>query len=261
MDQPGSSGSERIPERLAEVDYVIAPSRHPVREIPPDGRPREAMDRLGAEHLRDRDLLAIVLRSGARGLNVVDLAEALLRRYGSFAGMASASVEELRKFKGVGRVKAQVLAAALEIGRRLPERGSAGASVRNPEDAARLLRAQAQTLEHEVFWTLLLDAKNRLKCKPIAVTSGLLDASLVHPREVFQQAIRQGAAALVLAHNHPSGDPTPSAEDVRITRQLIDSGRIVDIKVMDHVILGRPGDGWHGDYVSLREQGLVNFST
>ena len=110
-----------------------------------------------------------------------------------------------------------------------------------------------------MFWTLLLDAKNQLKGRPAEITCGLLDASLVHPREVFQEAIRLGAAAVVLAHNHPSGEPTPSAEDVRITKQLVEAGRIVDIKVMDHVVLGKPAALGLPDFVSMREQGLVSF--
>ena len=131
--------------------------------------------------------------------------------------------------------------------------------VRTPEDAARLLQPVARGLETEVFWILHLDAKNGLKGQPHEVTRGLLDASLVHPREVFKEAIREGIAAVVVAHNHPSGDSTPSAEDVRITKQLIEAGRILDIRVLDHVILGKPTGMGDKGFTSMREQGILDF--
>jgi len=134
-----------------------------------------------------------------------------------------------------------------------------GAPVRAPADVARLMSETARPLEQEVFWVLLLDAKNRLKTQPQVVSRGLLDASLVHPREVFQVAIRANTAAVILVHNHPSGDPTPSAEDLRVTRQLVAAGKVVDIKVLDHIVVGKGAGAAEDGFVSMRESGLVDF--
>ncbi len=231
-----------------------------VCDMPERLRPREEVERSGVENVADDILLAIVLRSGVQGLNVIELARSMLRRYGSLSGIAKASAEELTSTPGIGPVKAQVLRATLELGSRLArEATDAEYVIRAPEDVARLLRPRARTLEQETFWVLLLDAKNRLKGQPLDVTQGILDASLVHPREVFREAVRAASAAIVVAHNHPSGDPTPSAEDVRITRQLVSAGRVVDIKVLDHVVVGRSSAERPQDFVSLRESGVVNF--
>jgi len=242
---------------LREQYYVFS---RPLREVPESERPRELFDRLGAEQAEDRHLLAIILRSGVRGRSVMDLADGLLNEYGSLGALAGASVDDLRAIHGMGRVRAQVVKAALELARRLGARGDAAAApVRTPEDAALLLRHQAITRDVESFWVLLLDRKYRLRRPPLEITRGILDASLVHPREVFKEAIRTSSAALVLVHNHPSGDPTPSPEDVRITRQLVEAGRIVDIEVLDHIILGRAGEDRPRDFLSLRESGFVAF--
>lgn len=243
-----------------DIAYVIEPSRWQVRDIPVQLRPREAMDRVGEENVTDDVLLAIILGSGSRGLNVVDLARGMLKHFGSLTALAGATTEELEAFRGIGKAKAKTLKAALEIGKRLHDEALPGDTViRTPEDVAGLLAPRVRTLESEVFWVLHLNAKNVAKGRPKAVTKGLLNASLVHPREIFREAVRSAAAAVVLAHNHPSGDPTPSAEDIRITRQLIDAGKIVDIKVLDHVVLGRPGQDSGRPFTSMREEGLVAF--
>jgi DNA repair protein RadC len=235
-----------------------------VCDMPVRMRPREAVERLGVENVPDQVLLAILLRSGARGMNVVDLAERLVRTYGSLTALSRASVEELtgnRHLRGLGKVKAQMLKAALELSRRMADerRDERGSVVRSPEDAAVVLRETAKPLDHERFWTLPLDSKNRLKWGVEEISRGILDTSLVHPREVFKRAIQWGCAAVVLVHNHPSGDPTPSAEDVRITRQLIQAGQVIGIKVLDHIVLGRPSAERARDFVSLRESGTVEF--
>ena len=231
-----------------------------IKEMPELLRPREEMARVGAENASERVLLSVLLRNGIRGLNVMDLAESLLNEYGSLTALAAASVEDLASHAGVGRVKALTLKAALELARRLAQekRGSAYA-VRTPEDAVRVLRETSQPLREERFWALFLDAKNRLQGQPHEVTKGILDASLIHPREVFRAAVERGSAAVVVVHNHPSGDPTPSAEDVRVTRQLVQAGRVVGIKVLDHVVLGSRTNDSGADYVSLREAGLADF--
>ena len=241
-------------------EYPVRPSRSTVRDMPERLRPREELERRGVENVADDVLVAVILRSGVRGMNVQDLARELLQRYGSLTGLASASAQELARMPGMGRVKAQVLLAALETGRRLnEERFSTAPPVRTPYDAACLLQADARTLDKEVFWVLHLDAKNRLKGRPAVITSGLLDASLVHPREVFRDAVRSATAAVVLAHNHPSGDPAPSPDDIRITKQLVDAGRTLDIRVLDHIVVGRPGEDGQARYVSMREDGIATF--
>jgi len=242
-----------------DSEYVITNSSWRVRDMPERLRPREEMERLGVENVSDDVLLALILRSGVRGLSVVDLARGLLREYGSLTALAGASVEELAARKGMGRVKAQVLKASLEFASRLGEEAMPRRyRVRSPEDAARLLRDRTKSLDREVFWVLLLDAKNFLKTRPVNITTGLLDASLVHPREVFREAIRSATAAVVLVHNHPSGDPAPSPEDVRITKQLVEAGKVVDIRILDHVILGKQGPAGK-DFLSFREDGIIDF--
>lgn len=244
--------------------YPIASSGWTVKELPKRMQPREEMERLGARHVSDATLLAILLRTGTQGLNVVELAEALLRKYGSLTALSCTTVDALRKDKdarGLGKVKAQTLLAALEIGRRLQQEATPDrVRICTPEDAVRLLAPDVRTLEREVFWVLNLDTKNRLHGRPCEISQGILDASLVHPREVFREAVRSGSAAVVLAHNHPSGDPHPSAEDVRITRQLIEAGRVMDIRVLDHVIIGGGQEQGLPRFASLREGGILDFA-
>jgi DNA repair protein RadC len=238
--------------------YSLEPIR--VADIPSRQRPREQFERMGAESVPEDVLLALILRSGVQGMNVVDLARGLIQQYGSLTELAKASVEDLSRMRGMGKVKAQVLKAALELAKRLSEESAPTRhTIRSPEDAAGILRERMRTREEESFWVLLLDGKNRLVKAPIEVTRGLLDASLVHPREVFKEAIRSSSAAVVLAHNHPSGDPNPSAEDIRITKQLVEAGRIVDIHVLDHVVLGRQSASGNADFFSFREAGIVEF--
>ncbi len=247
-------------EPRVRVGYVIKPSGGRIRDIPERLRPREEADRVGVENVSDDLLLAIVLRSGIRGANVVDVARSLLRKHGSLTALAACSVAELASESGLGRVKAQVLKCALEIGRRLNEEGLPRKfKITCPADVVRLLGAGCRSLEAELFWVLHLDTKNGLKGSPFNVTRGILDASLVHPREVFREAVRCGAAAVILAHNHPSGDPAPSTEDMRMTRQLIEAGGVMDIKVLDHVILGKSDGSGQKPFFSMREEGVAKF--
>ena len=254
MAQPPSGCRE---ERAAYPSPALT-----VREMLPDLRPREALAQRGATALADDALLAILLRNGRRGRNVVELARDLLQAFGGLGPLANASFEEIvaRRFAGVGRVKAMEIAAALELGRRAAAQDVRAEApvVREPAMVAAQLRPLVSGLRQEVFWALLLDARNRLIGRPQEISRGLLDSSPVHPREVFSAAIRHAAAGLILAHNHPSGDPTPSTEDLRVTRQLVEASRILGIRVLDHVILGRETDQRPGHF-SLREKGLVTF--
>lgn len=238
--------------------YEISLSR--IKDLPGHRRPRELALEAGVQNVPDEVLVAILLRGGIRGQSVIDLARQVLDRHqGSLARLAAASHDEIRAVKGIGDVKALELRAALELGRRAAgERNEALPLIREPAHVLALLQKETAQLDQEAFWVLLLDQKYRLRRAPEAVTKGILDASLAHPREVFREAIRMAAAAIIVAHNHPSGDPTPSAEDVRATRQLVETGKVVGIQLLDHVVIGgkRPHPA---PYVSLREAGLVDF--
>lgn len=246
-----------------QVNEPAAPSVSRICDLPGKIRPRELAMEQGVEHVSDEILLAILLRTGGRrGQSVLDLARRLLRAHHySLDLLADASVEELVALAdGIGPVKALELRAALELGRRAaaaapPEQWPL---IREPSPVVTLLGPEAETLQQEVFWILPLNVKYRLLRSPIPITRGLLNASLVHPREVFREAIRATAAAVILAHNHPSGDPRPSTEDLQITRRLVEVGRVVGIPVLDHIILGgrRPPPP---PYESLRDSGAVSF--
>ncbi len=240
--------------------YPAAPLT--VREMLPGLRPREALALRGAAQLPDDALLAILLRSGRRGRNVAELARDVLQAFEGLPRLAHASFEEItaRHISGLGKVKAMEIAAAFELGRRVAAQAAVAEApvVRDPASVADQLRPLSGGLRQEVFWALLLDARNRLIGRPLEISRGLLDSSPVHPREVFSKAISYAAAAVILAHNHPSGDPTPSIEDLRVTRQLVEASRIIGIRVLDHVIVGRETDLRPG-HLSLREKGLATF--
>lgn len=259
QEQARSYPENRPPDLLREQHYKI--SEVTVHQMPEQERPRELCDRIGMENLADKHLIALILRSGVRGHNVVDIAEGLLKEYGTLQTMAQVSVEDLARVPGMGKVRAQVLKAALELARRVtaapPDRRM---TVRTPPEALQALLSHgvATHREFETFWVILLNRRYQLCRPPLEITRGILDASLVHPREVFKEAIRANSAALLLLHNHPSGDPTPSAEDIRITRQLVDAGKVVQIDVLDHIVVGSAAAGGR-EYVSLRESGLVSF--
>jgi DNA repair protein RadC len=214
-------------------------------------RPRERLYWNGATALADVELLALQLGSGTRGRTAVEVACAMLAAYGSLADVASREPSELARLRGVGPAKAARLAAAFELTRRLRGR-QPGARLRLGS-AAEVYAAYAPLMEdlsREVFRVALLDAQNRLLRDRI-ISEGTLSASLVHPREVFKPAIVESAASVILLHNHPSGDPTPSREDVRLTRQLAECARLLELRVHDHVIIGQ------GRFVSLAEQGIL----
>ena len=250
----------KTPLKESATAYEISLSR--IKDLPGHRRPREVALEAGISNVPDEVLVAILLRAGTRGQSVIDLARQVLDRHqGSLARLAAASHDELLglRIKGLGPVKILELRAALELGRRAAgERNEALPLVREPAHVLALLQKETAQLDQETFWVLMLDQKYRLRRAPEAVTKGILDASFAHPREVFREAIRMAAAAIIVAHNHPSGDPTPSAEDVRATRQLVETGKIVGIQLLDHIVIG--GKKPHpAPYVSLREAGLVDF--
>ncbi len=226
-----------------------------IKDMPDQERPRERLVERGADALRDAELIAILLRTGMKGLSAIHVAEVLMQRFGTLERLARASLEELQQVKGVGRDKAIALKSAFTLARRMAKELHRDSPVLDtPERIADLLREDNRTYEVESFQVVLLNTRRKLM-RVEKISQGTLDTILVHPREVFKMAIAAGAAAVVLVHNHPSGDPTPSEADIKVTRDLIRAGQLLRIDVLDHVILGRKTDGRDKDYVSLRELG------
>lgn len=221
-----------------------------MRELPSEERPRERLRRYGASTLSNQELLAIILRVGVAGENVVHVAERLLRDFGGLPGLHNASHGELERQHGMGEAKAAQLHAALELGRRMvaaqPEERP---TIRSPQDLANLVEAEMSLLEQEHLKVALLDTRNRVQ-RIHEVYKGTLNSAQVRIAEVLQPAVRDGCAAIVITHNHPSGDPTPSAQDVVMTAELAKACKIFDIDLLDHVIIGR------GRFLSMKEVGL-----
>lgn len=221
---------------------------------PVELRPRERLLDLGGQALSTQELLALLLGSGIPTLGVSELARLLLVRAGGLRRLAQRSIAELCGMRGIGPAQSTRLAAAFEIARRLSaEPVARGLPIRGGHDVHRLLSPRLRDLRKEVFLALLLDGRNRL-LREERISEGSLTSAIVHPREVFAPAIRESAGAIVVVHNHPSGDPTPSREDLEITARLAQVGRLVGINLLDHVILGDPG------YLSLRERGYLESS-
>ncbi len=222
-----------------------------IRDLPLSERPRERLQKLGVEALSAQEILAVILGRGIAGESVMVTAQRLLSQFGDLKGIAGASVEELSQVKGIGLAKAAQIKAAFELSRRLEGYPQAEDKpvVKTPEDVTSLVRGRLKGKKKEHFLALLLDTRNRLiKVSEIAI--GSLDASIVHPREVFKEAISASAASVIFAHNHPSGDPTASEDDIRLTKRLVKAGEIVGIDVLDHIIIGDE------NYLSLKREGL-----
>lgn len=233
------------------VDETKVAEWHPtMKDLPPSDRPTERLLNNGSATLSTPELLAVILRTGTEGRNVTRLAEDLLARCGGLNGLLRAPISEIRAHRGVGKVKAAQLKAALEIGRRLREEApDERRQVRSPADVADMLLLEMGPLEHEQFRVILLDNKNRVTGIR-KLYDGSVNSSIVRIAEVFRDAIRENCPALVVVHNHPSGDPAPSPEDIRVTKEIVAAGRLLQIDVLDHVILGR------GCFESLRQKGL-----
>jgi len=221
-------------------------------------RPQQRLERFGAAALSDAELLAMLVRSGTRGHDVLTLSAQLISEAGSIAGLLAWHEADFRNVKGIGRVKALQLIATMEIARRAISLPPSESPVLNRADLiASNLHSVVSGLEVEKFWVLCLNRRNRLR-KRVEISSGTATAALAHPREVFRSAIRESAAAVVCAHNHPSGDPSPSAADIQLTRQLREAAAAVDIPLLDHVIIGRrSADPLGRGYYSFREAGLL----
>jgi DNA repair protein RadC len=221
-----------------------------IREMPEHEKPRERLRDYGPEALSDGELLAILLRVGSVGINAVQLSQQLLREFGGWRGLQRASFHDLLGRHGVGEAKTAQLKAALEIGRRLALLGGEDrVQIKAPADVAALMQVEMSHLDQEHLRAICVNTKNHVQ-KVHTVYIGSLNASMVRVGEVFREAIKLNSAALIVVHNHPSGDPTPSAEDVLVTRQIVDAGKLLDIDVLDHLVIGQ------GRYVSMRERGL-----
>ena len=224
-----------------------------LKDQPVSQRPRERLAALGADALSHAELIAILLRTGLKGANAVQVGQQLLNQFGSLQSLAKASVTDLQKVKGIGRDKAVTLMAAFALAHKMAKEFQDESPVLdNPENVVALLRAKNLVKNVETLQVLCLNTRRRL-IRVDEVIDGTIDTLLVHPREVFKFAISANAAAVVLAHNHPSGDPTPSEADIKVTRDLIRAGQLLKIDVLDHVIIGRATPERQKDYVSLRE--------
>ena len=234
-----------------EEALTAGETRAPIKDWPLNERPREKLLRFGPQALTDAELLAIVIRAGTGRSNALDIARTILTNEKSLRGVAGKNAAELMRLNGIGEAKAVSLLAAFEIGRRAQSSDGEGKIIiRSPDDVGRLMIPRLRDRLNEVFVVLILDSKNGLKLE-LEVSRGTLNASIVHPREVFKAAIDHMAASIVVVHNHPSGNAEPSREDIEITRQLVEAGKIVGIPLHDHLIIA--GDG----YVSFAERGLL----
>ena len=226
-----------------------------LKDQPASERPRERLVARGPDALTHAELIAILLRTGLKGTNVVQVGQNLLQKFGSLNALASASVDEVQKIPGIGRDKAATLVAAFALARRMEqERREDSPVLDNSATVVSFMRETNRLLSVESFQALLLNTRKRL-IRVEEISAGTLDTILVHPREVFRAAIVANAAGIVLVHNHPSGDPTPSEADIKVTRDLIRAGQLLKIEVVDHVIIGRATAERAKDYASLRELG------
>jgi DNA repair protein RadC len=222
-----------------------------MREVPNEERPRERMLQYGSQALSNAELLAILLRTGTYSESAVTLAQRILSECGDFRSLVDMSKDQLTQIKGIGNAKALQIQASIELGRRLARSThNEAVTIRSPESVANLMREELRYLQKEHFVCLFLNTKNHVIGQE-TLSMGSLNASIVHPREVFRAAIKRSSASIICVHNHPSGDPTPSPEDIQLTHRLVEAGSIIGIEVLDHIIIG------DFKFVSLKEQGYM----
>jgi DNA repair protein RadC len=224
-----------------------------IKDWPEEDRPREKLLNKGAQALTDTELLAIIIRNGngSTGKSAIDHARLLLAQFGGLPGMEEANPGEFKKIKGIGPAKIAQIKASLEIARRIGNhKWQPGQSLRSAEDVFRHFRDTLEKEKRELFYVVLLNNKNK-KIRDVKISEGSLTASLVHPREVYNPVIRESAAAVIFVHNHPSGDPAPSPEDIEITRRLKEVGEVMGVRVLDHVVIG------HDRYFSFNDKGML----
>jgi len=223
-----------------------------VHDLPLSERPRERLSKLGSEALSSQEILALILGRGIKGESVIVTAQKLLSKFGNLKNLASASMEELTQIKGIGPAKAAQIKATFELSKRLENSSSEGSkiTVKSPEDAIKAAGSQIKGKKKEHFLVLCLDTRNHL-INTHKVSIGSLDCSIVHPREVFKEAISSCAASVIFVHNHPSGDPTPSEDDIKLTKRLVEAGEILGIEVLDHIVI------CDRDHLSMKAKNLL----
>ncbi|SET70022.1 DNA replication and repair protein RadC [Oceanobacillus limi] len=222
-----------------------------IKDVPKEDRPRERLLKLGANQLSNQELLAIVLGSGTKNESVMTLANRVLMHFEGLNLLKDATIEELTAIKGIGSAKGVLILSAIEIGKRMSQyKPNERYVIRSPEDGADYIMEEMRTLNQEHFVVLFLNTKNQIIHQQ-TIFIGSLNASIVHPREVYREAVKRSAASIIVAHNHPSGDPTPSQEDIHVTRRLVDSGKMIGIELLDHLVIG------DRKFVSLKEKGYV----
>ena len=227
-----------------------------IHEMPLEDRPREKLETRGAEALSDSELIAILLRTGVQGANAIEVARQLLAQFGSLSGLARCTVVELSGIKGIGPAKAVQLAAAFGLGARLAKETFTRSQIDEPGLVYELLAPEMRGLHQESLRVLLLDTRYHL-LRIEQVSLGSMNESIAHPREIFRPALLYSAYAIIVAHNHPSGDPTPSEADRRLTRRLKEAAELLKIGLLDHIIIGAPGVNGTPGYTSFRELGLL----
>lgn len=222
-----------------------------IKDVPKEDRPRERLLKFGSSHLSNQELLAILLGSGTKRESVMDLSNRVLMHFEGIKLLSDASIEEFTAIKGIGPAKGISMLAAIELGKRMSRyKSDERYIIRSPEDGADYIMEEMRSLMQEHFVVIFLNTKNQI-IHSQTIFIGSLNASIVHPREVFREAVRRSAASIICAHNHPSGDPTPSQEDIHVTRRLVESGKMIGIELLDHLIIG------DRKFVSLKEKGYL----
>jgi DNA repair protein RadC len=244
---------ECLPVKTTSSGEVSMAPYQTIKDWPAEDRPREKLLALGPQSLSDTELLAIILRNGnaSTGQSAIDHARLLLGRFGGLKGMDDAATSELTTVKGIGPAKVAQIKASLELARRIgSHKWQPGQALRSSEDVFRHFRDGLEKEKRELFYVVLLNNKNK-KIRDVKISEGSLTASLVHPREVYNPVIRESAAAVIFVHNHPSGDPAPSPEDIEITRRLKEVGDVMGVRVLDHVVVGKDR------YFSFSDKGML----
>jgi len=222
-----------------------------IKNVPKADRPRERLLRLGSNYLSNQELLAILLGSGTKNESVMVLANRVIVHFEGLNLLKDATIEELTAIKGIGEAKGVLLLAAMELGKRMNTfKQEEPYIVRSPEDGADYVMEEMRGLKQEHFVALFLNTKNQIIHRQ-TIFIGSLNASIVHPREIFREAVKRSCASIICAHNHPSGDPTPSKEDIQVTRRLVESGKMIGIEVLDHLVIG------DRKFISLKEKGYL----
>lgn len=222
-----------------------------MKDVPKEDRPRERLLKYGATHVSNQELLAILLGSGSKDESVMNLSNRVIMHFEGLNLLQDATIEELTAIKGIGNAKGVQLLAAIELGKRMNEyKPVEQYIVQSPEDGANFVMEEMRNLKQEHFVVLFLNTKNQIIHRQ-TIFIGSLNASIVHPREVFREAVRRSAASIICAHNHPSGDPSPSQEDIQVTKRLVDSGKMMGIELLDHLIIG------DRKFISLKEKGYI----